>query len=257
MKKISDAMTDFRKMNTTLSGNVLHHDLNFDSDIHRRLLSIFQPGDCYFFVYNLKRSEFDFVSKEMEIILGRKQSDITIKFILDSVHPEDLPWFLNFENKVVEFFKELKTDQILKYKVRYDYRIRSANGEYIRILHQLITLDFDQQNGDILRTLGVHTDITHLKKEGMPMLSLIGLDGEPSYVDIAVDKVFAPTPAFMSEREKEVVRLLIEGNSSKVIGNRLGISHETVNKHRKNILRKTNTTSTSELIAKAIRGGWL
>lgn len=257
MKKISDAIVDFRKMNTSLSGTVLHQELNFDSEVHRRMLSIFQPGDYFLFVYNLKRGEFDYVSPEVESFLGHKRGDVTINLIVSSIHPEDLPWFLNFENKIVEFFQGLRPDQILKYKVRYDYRIRRASGEYIRILHQLVTLDFDPQYGGILRTIGVHTDITQLKKEGKPMLSLIGLEGEPSYIDIAVDKIFTPSPALISDREKEILHLLIEGNSSKKIADMLFISKETVSKHRKNILQKAKANSTPELVAMAITKGWI
>lgn len=257
MKKISDALTDFRKMTASLSENVLHQDFHFDIDVNKRLLNIFQTGDYYYYIYNLRSGEFELVSSEIEPVLGYRREDVTVKLILGSIHPEDLPWFLNFENKVVEFFKELQPHQILKYKVRYDYRVRKANGDYIRILQQVITLDYDRQHGGVLRTLGVHTDITHLKKDGQPVLSFIGLEDEPSYVDVVVDKLFAPTPSLISEREKEVLFLLIEGKSSKEIAKHLFISIETVNKHRKNILRKTKTSGTPELIAKTVRNGWV
>jgi hypothetical protein len=39
--------------------------------------------------------------------------------------------------------------------------------------------------GKILRTLNIHTDITYLKQEGIPVLSFLGMEGEPSYLDVA------------------------------------------------------------------------
>jgi len=252
----SDAFSSFHAITQKLAKAGFQQKLD-DLEVQKKLLNFFQVGDYYYYVYNLQTGVFDFMSPEIKHVLGHDPNQISVSVLVNSIHPEDVPWFLNFENKVSEFFSALNPDQVLKYKVRYDYRLRKTTGEYVRILQQVITLHYDTASHSLLRTFGVHTDITHLKKEGKPVLSFIGMDGEPSYIDIAVDEVFAPSLPIISEREKEVVRLLIEGNSSKVIGNRLGISHETVNKHRKNILRKTNTTSTSELIAKAIRGGWI
>jgi DNA-binding CsgD family transcriptional regulator len=47
----------------------------------------------------------------------------------------------------------------------------------------------------------------------------------------------------ISEREKEITQLLIEGLSYKEIGNKLFISYETVKTHINNIYRKTNSKS--------------
>jgi DNA-binding CsgD family transcriptional regulator len=45
--------------------------------------------------------------------------------------------------------------------------------------------------------------------------------------------------------------------SSKQIATELSISPFTVETHRKNLLAKTETSSTGQLIAKAIREGWV
>ncbi|ALJ01435.1 hypothetical protein DC20_13055 [Rufibacter tibetensis] len=175
---------------------------------------------------------------------------------MDNIHPDDLPWFLNFENAVTEFFLKLPPGKSMKYKVRYDYRIKKANGQYIRILQQVVTIQADEAGG-VLRTLGVHTDISHLKKEGKPVLSFIGLDGEPSYIDVNAKVVFSPQKEVLSKREKEILSLLISGNHSLEISDKLYISQHTVNTHRRNILAKTGVASTSELVARAVREGWL
>lgn len=56
----------------------------------------------------------------------------------------------------------------------------------------------------------------------------------------------------LTDREVEIVKLLIEGKSSKEIGEILYISKHTVDTHRRNILSKTNTNSTSELISQIL-----
>jgi DNA-binding NarL/FixJ family response regulator len=54
----------------------------------------------------------------------------------------------------------------------------------------------------------------------------------------------------LTEREKEVLQLLIGGNSYKEIAGTLFISVETLNSHIKNIYRKLNVHSRSELAAR-------
>ena len=68
-------------------------------------------------------------------------------------------------------------------------RYRKRNGEYARILYQGIMNEHDE-NGGILRTPCIHTNITYLKHEGKPTLSFIGLDGEPFYVDVGLANNF-------------------------------------------------------------------
>ena len=52
----------------------------------------------------------------------------------------------------------------------------------------------------------------------------------------------------ISNRERDVVRLLVLNYSSKEIAERLSISSNTVDTHRRNILKKLNISSTGELI---------
>ena len=57
----------------------------------------------------------------------------------------------------------------------------------------------------------------------------------------------------LSPREKEVVKLLIEGLTTLAMAERLGISPHTVRDHLKNLYRKTGTSSRSELLGLASR----
>jgi DNA-binding NarL/FixJ family response regulator len=57
----------------------------------------------------------------------------------------------------------------------------------------------------------------------------------------------------LTSREREIVQLVAEGNTSKEIATLLGISVKTVDVHRCNILQKLNLRSVSELVRYAIR----
>ncbi len=56
-----------------------------------------------------------------------------------------------------------------------------------------------------------------------------------------------------SDRESEVLHLICMGLSNQVIGDKLFISKRTVEKHRANLLLKTNSKNTAELVIYAIK----
>jgi DNA-binding CsgD family transcriptional regulator len=59
----------------------------------------------------------------------------------------------------------------------------------------------------------------------------------------------------LTDREREIVRLLAEGKSNKEVSARLYISHNTVETHRANSMRKLGVTSIVELVHYAVRNG--
>ncbi len=64
------------------------------------------------------------------------------------------------------------------------------------------------------------------------------MDSEPSYIDVALQNIFSESKEDFTLREKQVLKLLIEGKLSKQISSILNISKQTVDTHRKNMLHK-------------------
>jgi DNA-binding CsgD family transcriptional regulator len=61
----------------------------------------------------------------------------------------------------------------------------------------------------------------------------------------------------LSIREREIVKLIAEGKSSREIGALLFISSRTVQHHRANIMRKLNLRKTADLVKYAIQKGYV
>jgi DNA-binding NarL/FixJ family response regulator len=57
----------------------------------------------------------------------------------------------------------------------------------------------------------------------------------------------------LTDREKEVLQLLAEGQSNKEVANTLGIGLATVETHRMNLMQKLNLHSTAEIVLYAVR----
>ena len=61
----------------------------------------------------------------------------------------------------------------------------------------------------------------------------------------------------LSERERGVLRLVVDGASNDEIGARLGISSRTVESHLRRLFERLSVSSRTELAARALREGWL
>lgn len=104
----------------------------------------------------------------------------------------------------------------------------------------------------------MHTDISQYKKTGAPVLSIIGMNGEPSYENIQSDTLpLSPVSSRFTAREQDILIRLIDGKISKQIAAELFISVETVNTHRRNMLSKCGAANTPELIKLSIENAWI
>jgi DNA-binding CsgD family transcriptional regulator len=61
----------------------------------------------------------------------------------------------------------------------------------------------------------------------------------------------------LSDRERQVLELIVAGASNDEIGARLGISARTVESHLRRLFDRTQVASRTELASRALREGWL
>lgn len=231
-------------------------DYKFELKLFKKLLGLFQVSEFYYFIFMPGISKMEFVSPRIKRILGYEDSEFDTHQFLDSIHPDDLPCFLDFEKKVVQFKKDLPPDKLTKYKSKYNYRIQKKNGDYIPILQQSITIHHDD-DGSIIRNLVVHTDLSEFRPQSQMKLSFMGLEGDPSYLNVMQSNGSNSLNGCLTKRELEIVKLISNGNNSKEIADKLCISPSTVGTHRKNIQAKTQAKNVSHLIRMASKNGWL
>ncbi|MHB1049078.1 MAG: response regulator [Bacteroidota bacterium] len=81
---------------------------------------------------------------------------------------------------------------------------------------------------------------------------------DPIIAQKMIDSVIIPLKKVdyrLTKREKELIKLLIEGKSISAISHELGISFFTAETHRKNIFQKLDVHSTHALVAKSLQEG--
>jgi DNA-binding NarL/FixJ family response regulator len=81
--------------------------------------------------------------------------------------------------------------------------------------------------------------------------------GELARPSRSVDEASGRDPDQLTDRELDVLRLVVDGQRNKEIAAGLGISENTVKFHLRNILDKLHAQSRTEVVARAVREGIL
>lgn len=229
------------------------------------MANLFCPGPFYYYVIDSPTLTLDMASDSMKTILGVEPDRFPLQNFVDIIHPDDVSFFLRCEDVVAYFLKNcIAPEKMVNYKISYCVREKTRSGQYKLFLMQTITIK-TTKDGALLKVFGTHSDISHITSVNNRKLSLIGLNGEPSYLEIDVfdDHVFDDFKPYefrldspdYTKRELEIIKLLAQGLSTKDISEKLFISPKTVLTHRKNILNKSDLKNTTELVADCIRKG--
>lgn len=231
--------------------------LDLDLDIQKKVLSLVSVGEFYCTVFNMISGDIEYVSPEVEQILGIRPKELTLPILAGRIHPDDRLLVQSCEATAKQFFADLDPEKYFHYKVRYDYRLMKHNGSYARFLQQAIPINYSTE-GQVIHTFVVYTDISHLKTDQHPSLSFVGLNGKPSFIDYPILNYPHPKHArVFTPREAEILAMLWEGLESREIAEKHFISKDTVDTHRRTMLKKAGAKNTLELIRFAINTGEL
>ncbi|MBW3518047.1 LuxR C-terminal-related transcriptional regulator [Flavobacterium sp. NKUCC04_CG] len=179
---------------------------------------------------------------------------LSINNILGGIHPEDIDFVVKAETFLAHFFSEkIGREKLLSYKISYSYRARLKDGNYVLMNHQALMLTMDDQGG-YGKSLNINTCIDHLSNLNTYKISLIGLNGEPSFMNLSLDGGTRSVIEF-SKREIDIIKLISNGLSNQEIADTLFISALTVKKHRNNILTKSDSKNTAQLIKNCVVQG--
>lgn len=224
-------------------------------ELINRYMDVFHFGEYFYVIFNTRTTEMEYVSPNVENILGYTPNDFYLQVVMDNIHSEDLPYYYHYEQSAVRFFSGLEDDLFFKYKFAYDYRLKTREGSYKRVQQQIVPIYYFPEGG--VRTLGIFTDLTHLNITGVPKLSFIGMQGAPSYYNVHQKDEFMQSLNVFSKKEQEILGFVLQGLTSEAIAQKLERSIHTIRNHRKHILEKSGCENVQELLVKAVREGWV
>ena len=202
-------------------------------------------------ITNTQDLTFEYVSKNMSACLGLDAEDLKtrgMRYFWSRMHPDDLQVWLQALNDLMNFtLKEISTEDRLRMNYTWNYRFKNAQEEYVNIIQNTTPLEFDSVGKPVIGLAHYTVLSSEIKMQIMASAKLLNSNNEYEtvYHNNYSQKLL---PEVISKRERDIIRLLILNHSSKAIAEKLGISSNTVDTHRRNILKKLNISSTGELI---------
>lgn len=230
-------------------------------EIVEQIASLFAAGSFYYFVFNLMTLEFDYVSEGTKPLLGIESSDYTFLKLFKRMHPEDQAMMSLKESTSLNLkLNVTPKEDVTKYKTVYLMRIKDKNDNFKIYLHQVKALVISE-DGKIQQTMGVHTDVSYLKIPFDHRISFIPTDSRLQAYHFEFLKneyvLCSGLSDKFTKRELEIIKLLGQGKKADQIADMLYISKLTVNTHKKNILKKSNSRNSAELVVKCLREGFI
>ena len=204
-------------------------------------------------VTDFYKSDYFYVSERFNEMFGfsnNRLPEVDQTWFRKRFHPDD--YIINVAG--TEFHKFIANQPIKNrknFKLTHDFRIKNENGNWIRLLVQDYLLEIDKignpwlamKLSDISPIQDIEAPATSVCRNILTNEVIFSLEGK------------SKNQENISDREKEVLGLIAEGMRSKDIAEKLFISTNTVNNHRRNMINKLNVSNSSEAVKLAIKLG--
>jgi DNA-binding CsgD family transcriptional regulator len=222
---------------------------NYYLNKYKCLNKLIEIMPCAIYILNYQQQKFIYISEDVHHLIGYDSLHFTsnsLEWYLKQFHPEDLKEFKEqiFE-KYITHLKNQKKESIRNIQFSINYRFKKPTNEFIQLLDNYTVLEVDEENNPIM-ILGVLSDINKYKSDNKIIFEINeNFENEPiklnEIIYISKDKTF-------TKRQQEIISLIKNGDSSKDIAKKLGLSIHTINAHRSKMLEKFNCKNSSELL---------
>ena len=199
---------------------------------------------CYF-LFRYASCRFIFMDSCYESFTGyspKEHEQGGLDFWFSKVHPDDRKML---GDRIIESLKISRRsfNEKDRHAQVLNYRFRKGTGEWMWVQHSVYNLSIDPD--------GKLDKVLH-------KLQVLDLSRHPNNTEINYAVSLNNTDAVrtLSDREKQVLKLIAEGFSTKMIAGQLNITVNTVETHRRHLLEKLGAKNSMELIKKAFRLFW-
>jgi DNA-binding CsgD family transcriptional regulator len=215
------------------------------------------------YILDYTEKKYRQVNDRMSSITGFRNSymlDGGLEFGLSIWHPDDLKIFskrIMVDN--LQFIRSIPAERQAEYLFTCNYRVKTRNGGYKNILQQSAFIR-SSDAGIPLATMGFLTDVSRIAgntrmTHAIEHIGRPDRSGKPHGIVFERSYFLHERDALLTRREVEVLKWICEGLNSRQIAARLHLSVNTVNNHRRSILRKTNCRTTMSLLRYALERG--
>jgi len=227
-------------------------------NVERYLADAFALGPYYYYVLNVTDSTLSNFNPDILTLHGLNEFPEHLKEIIDLIHPDDLPFVLEAEAWTIEIMLTIGYEHQLHLKTGYCFRMLIANGTYELFNHQAMHTAKDE-NGRLVQALNIHTNINLITTTNNYIATVSGIGYRNDFYQKAfkIEKIEDKLDERLTKRELEILLLLTRSYTDKEIAEILCISYHTVRTHHKNILKKTKSKNSFELLKRSLENGYL
>lgn len=222
--------------------------------------SVFNHSIPWIYLLDYTTGNYIIVSNSITAMLGYKTEDFLnegISFTLANYNPQHLKIFNEdiFPDRL-KILKNIPYKEHGDYIFSYNFQFQNSDGKFINLLQRNSFIKSDENNNPLM-SFGVITNINHFKIENPVIQTVEKINskeemqtGEPFFKK---SYFLNKEDSFFTKREKELLPLLADGLCSKEIADKLYISEFTVINHRRNMMLKTGSNNTTQLVSYALK----
>jgi len=209
-----------------------------------KLNELMEENDQFITLSDLSQTKFLFASDGIRKMIGVEPHELHPGHFVEAVYPDDMSrlGLLRAQTFVVE--KEVLETDKGSALVSFTIRMRNPAGEYDNFICQAYFF-YSPIPHTAVYLLQVISRVDWFKPKKNNFHHYKGKD--LSLFRFPDEQLLKICPG-LSERETEIITLIMHGMSSKQIAEKLFLSVYTINTHRANILEKTGKATVSDLI---------
>lgn len=217
-------------------------------DIETSEEDLINNKEC-FYIFNLCENKVIY-HNGFQNLLGFHEKDISLEFILDKYHPDDIEIVNRIFKAAISHCLSIPY-QCSDSTLQIIYRIRKNDNSYIKILSQATAYQENTQ-GFMTHILVKLTNLSFLESHFFVKWFFYAKNLN---IKVFRNQIYKAYIDFFTEREKEIIIEIKNGQTTNLIAEKLNISEHTVATHRKHILKKAECHNTKNLLLFCKRNG--
>jgi DNA-binding CsgD family transcriptional regulator len=254
MNKLDKSIADHDK----ISSQVEIRPEDVDYSVAEKYIPFFKLLDSLNFsivvVQDFYKNNYYYASERFNEIFGFHTNKIQLTdhyWFRSRFHPED--YIINTASiEARKYLSRQPAESRTNFKLVHEFRIKNDNDEWIRMIVQDQNIELDTKGNLWLNMKLIDlSPVQDLETPGKTVFRNM-TTGEVIFTFEGKKEKNAEN---LSDREKQVLGMVAKGLRSKEISNQLFISVNTVNNHRKNLLKKLGVSNSSEAVNTAIKLG--
>jgi DNA-binding CsgD family transcriptional regulator len=232
--------------------NIINYEAFFQKQIEDA--ANFAVGPYFWFIGNNHDMKIVAASKNIATLTPFSQDtwvNATAQVLVEILHADDCFYVLSALNLAVAKIEALPLERQSHVRVNIYARMLNAQNQYRWVLIQMPGLYINSMHSNTCGLMMI-TDLSHLSFTEKPVLMTLTDKVNHKNIYYGIDtnskRLVNVTLPHITKREQEIVKLMATGLNSPEIADKLCLSYHTVENHKRNMRRKTNSKTAAELI---------